>query len=157
MKALVRIIAAALAVFTGTWLAAADPIGDLNGFWSGSGSVQLAGGNTERVKCQVFYKAGEGSSQIRQTMRCASTDYSINALAELRVSGNQVTGSWEERTYSAKGEVTGRYSGEGFVLSIQGANFSAAMNVSLSSCKQNISITPKGLDVTRVTIALAKC
>ena len=90
-------------------------------------------------------------------MRCASSDYSINSLAELRVKGNQVTGSWEEKTYSAKGDVTGRYSGEAFTLSIQGANFSAAMNVSLSNCKQSISITPKGLDVTRVTIALAKC
>ena len=69
------------------------------------------------------------------------------------MTGNQVTGSWEEKTYSAKGEVTGRYSGEGFVLSIQGANFTAAMNVALSSCKQSISITPKGLDVTNVTIS----
>ena len=58
--------------------------------------------------------------------------------------GNQVTGSWEEKTYSAKGEVTGRYSGEGFVLSIQGANFTAAMNVVLSSCKQTISIYAEG-------------
>jgi hypothetical protein len=157
MKTLVGLVAAIVAIVTGAWLAAADPLGDLNGFWSGSGSVQLTGGSTERVKCQVFYKSGEGSTQIRQTMRCASTDYTINSLAELRVRGNQVTGSWEERTYSAKGEVTGRYSSDGLVLSIQGANFSAAMNVSLSSCKQNISITPRGLDVTRVTIVLAKC
>ena len=156
MKALAGVVVAVLAMVVGAQLAQSDPLGDLNGFWSGTGSVVLSGGNTERVKCQVFYKSGEGS-QIRQTMRCASTDYTINSLAELKVKGNQVTGSWEERTYSAKGEVSGRYSAEGFVLSIQGANFSAAMNVSLSNCKQNISITPKGLDVTRVTIALAKC
>jgi hypothetical protein len=157
MKALARLVVVALALLLGARLAAADPLGDLNGFWSGTGSVLLSGGNTERVKCQVFYKSAGGNTQIRQTMRCASTDYTINSLAELRVRGGQVTGSWEERTYSAKGEVTGRFSGEGFVLSIHGANFSAAMNVSLSGCKQNISITPKGLDVTRVTIALAKC
>jgi hypothetical protein len=42
------------------------------------------------------------------------------------------------------------------VLSIQGANFSAAMNVTLSSCKQSLSITPQGLDVARVSISLAK-
>jgi hypothetical protein len=149
--------AAVLATVLWSWDASADPLGDLNGFWSGSGSVVLSGGNTERVKCQVFYKAGEGNTQIRQTIRCASTDYTINALAELRVKGNQVTGSWEEKTYSARGEVTGRYSGESFALSIQGANFTAAMNMSLSACKQNISITPKGLDVTRITITLAKC
>jgi hypothetical protein len=157
MKTLAGLAAAALATLLCTWLVLADPIADLNGFWTGNGSVVLSGGNTERVKCQVFYKAAEGGAQIRQTMRCASSDYTINALAELRVRGGQVTGSWEEKTYSAKGEVTGRFSGESFVLSIQGANFTAAMNVSLSSCKQNISITPKGLDVTRVTITLSKC
>jgi hypothetical protein len=137
--------------------ALAEPITDLAGFWSGNGAVTLAGGNTERVKCQVFYKTENGGSQLRQTLRCASTDYTINATADLQVKGGQVTGSWEEKTYAAKGEVTGRYSGESFNLMIKGANFTAAMNVVLSSCKQSISITPKGLDVTKVTIGLAKC
>ena len=43
------------------------------------------------------------------------------------------------------------------MLSIQGANFTAAMNVALSNCKQTISITPQGLDVTRISIGLGKC
>lgn len=157
MKTFAGLAAVVLSMALGSWVVLADPISDLAGFWSGSGSVTLASGNTERVKCQVFYKASEGNTQIKQTMRCASTDYTINALAELRVKGGQVTGSWEEKTYSAKGEVTGRFTGESLVLSIQGANFSAAMNVTLSNCKQSISITPKGLDVTRVSIGLAKC
>jgi hypothetical protein len=155
MKTLAGLATAALATVLCAWIALADTISDLNGFWSGTGAVVLSGGNTERVKCQVFYKTGDG--HIRQTMRCASSDYTINALAELRLKGNQVPGSWEEKTYSAKGDVTGRYSGEAFVLSINGGNFTASMNVTMSNCKQNISITPKGLDVTRVTINLAKC
>jgi hypothetical protein len=102
----------------------------------------------------VIYKTEAG--QIRQTMRCASPDYAINALADLHVRGGQVSGTWEERTYSAKGAVTGRFGGENFALSIQGANFSAAMSVTLSNCKQSLNITPQGLDVTRVSISLAK-
>ncbi len=133
----------------------ADPIGELSGYWSGGGSVLLTNGKTERVKCQVFYKTGDAGS-IRQSMRCASVDYSINSLAELKVKGGQVSGSWEEKTYAAKGEVSGHFNGDGFALTIQGDNFSAAMSVSLSSCKQAISISPRGLEVTRVAIALAK-
>ena len=76
------------------------------GYWSGNGSIALTNGKTERVKCQVIYKTG-GGTQIRQTMRCASADYSINSLADLRVKGGQVSGSWEEKTYSAKGDVIG--------------------------------------------------
>jgi hypothetical protein len=135
--------------------ALADNIGELTGFWSGHGSIALTNGKTERVKCNVRYKA-EGGSQIRQTMRCASSDYSINSLADLRLKGSQVSGTWEETTYAAKGDVTGRFGGDSFALSIQGASFSAAMNVTLSNCKQSVSITPQGLDVTRVSISLAK-
>lgn len=154
MTILARPSAATVAVVLGSWTALADPIGDLAGFWSGMGSIALTNGKTERVKCNVLYRTDGG--QIRQTMRCASTDYSINSLAELRLRGSQVNGSWEEKTYAAKGDVTGRFGGDSFVLSIQGANFSAAMNVTLSSCKQSLSITPQGLEVTRVSISLAK-
>jgi len=148
-------IAAALAATGAT--ATASPIDDMSGYWSGSGSVVLANGNTERVKCVVTYKIGEGGNQIKQSMRCASADYNINASADLNVKGAQVTGSWEEKTYSAVGEVSGRYSGSSLVLSIKGANFTASMNLTLSSCKQSISIVPQGLEVTRISIGLAKC
>ena len=154
-----RLFAAASCMFlcTAAWAAGATPIGEMAGYWTGAGSVTLSSGNTERVKCAVIYKVSDDGSQIRQSIRCASTDYSINATAELRVKGEQVSGSWEEKTYSATGEVTGRYNGESFVLSIQGASFTAAMNVTLSACKQSINIAPKGLDVNRINIGLSKC
>jgi hypothetical protein len=151
------ILASLIALGAAVWPAAANPIGEMAGYWTGAGSVTLSSGNTERVKCAVIYKVSEDVGQIRQSIRCASTDYSINATAELRVKGEQVSGNWEEKTYSATGEVSGRYTGESLVLSIQGANFTAAMNVSLSACKQSISIAPKGLDVDRISIGLAKC
>jgi hypothetical protein len=119
--------------------------------------VTLSSGKAERVKCAVTYKVENGSGQIRQTMRCASADYSINASADLRVKGSQVSGSWEEKTYSAVGQVSGRYTGNAFVLSIQGANFTATLNVTLANCKQTINITPQGLEVNRISIGLSKC
>ena len=155
MKILTRLIAATLPATMFAWAAWADPVEDLTGFWSGKGAISLSNGKTEHVKCNVFYKT-EGSTQIRQSMRCASPDYKIHALAELRLKGDRVSGSWEEKTYAAKGDVTGRFSGDRFVLSIQGANFTAAMNVSLSNCRQSLSIAPQGLEVTRVSITLAK-
>jgi hypothetical protein len=136
---------------------AASSIEGMNGFWSGSGSVVLANGKTERVKCSVFYKVTEEGTAIRQAMRCASADYKIDALTELKIRGDKVSGSWEEKTYSATGEITGKYANDNMVLSIKGATFSAAMNVTLSDCKQNISISPQGLDVTRISIGLGKC
>jgi hypothetical protein len=154
-----RLIVAAglIAVCATAWAAATGPIGEMAGYWTGNGSVTLSGGNTERVKCAVIYKVSDDGVQIKQSIRCASTDYSINATADLKVKGEQVSGSWEEKTYSATGEVSGRFTGENLVLSIQGANFTASMNVSLSACKQSINISPKGLDVNRINIGLSKC
>jgi hypothetical protein len=150
-------LAFALSLVAGAVALTAAPIEDLSGYWSGSGSVTLNNGRTENVKCAVTYKVSDGGGQVRQSMRCASADYSINALAELQIKGGQVSGSWEEKTYSATGQVSGRYTGSTFVLSIEGANFTAAMNVSVSDCKQSISIAPKGLEVSKISIGLGKC
>ena len=150
-------VAGICVALAGVGSATAGPIDDLTGYWTGNGSVALSNGSTERVKCAVIYKVSEGGSQIRQTMRCASADYKIDALANLRVKGAHVSGDWEERTYSATGQISGRFTGSNFVLSIQGANFSAAMNVSLSNCKQSINISPQGLEVSRISLGLAKC
>ena len=150
-------MAAALALALAATGARAGSIDEMTGYWTGSGSVVLSNGNTERVKCAVTYKISEGDTQIKQSMRCASADYNINASADLNVKGQSVTGSWEEKTYSAVGEVSGRYTGSNFVLSIKGASFTASMNLTVSDCKQSISISPQGLDVARISIGLAKC
>lgn len=138
-------------------LRAASPLDALAGYWSGSGHVSLKGGKTERVKCSVTYKVGENGTHLKQNMRCASADYTINASADLRVQGAQVTGSWEEKTYSATGQVQGKFTDNVFALNIRGGNFTAAMKVDTSECKQNIAITPQGLEVNRITIGLTKC
>lgn len=136
---------------------AASPIEALAGYWSGMGSVALSSGKSERVKCAVTYKISGSGSQIKQNMRCASPDYKIEAAADLRVHGSNVTGNWEEKTYSANGQVSGRVAGSNFNLSIKGAAFSAALSLNTTECKQTISITPQGLDVTRIHLSLAKC
>jgi hypothetical protein len=137
--------------------AVAGPIDDLTGYWTGTGTVVLAGGDKEQVKCAAVYKVGQGGTLIRQSMRCASADYRIDATALLRIDGALVSGNWEERTYSASGEVSGRYTGTSLVLSVQGPGFTASMSVGLGRCRQSISIAPRGLDVRRVSMSLTKC
>lgn len=155
MTILVRLSAAALLTVLCSWAALAGPIEELVGYWSGNGSISLGNGKTERVRCNVVYRA-DNSSEFRQSMRCASVDYSIKSLAELKLQGSRVSGTWEEQTYSAKGDVTGRFGGNSFALSIEGPSFSAAMNVTVSNCRQSLSIRPQGLEVRRVSIQLAK-
>jgi hypothetical protein len=138
-------------------LAEASPVGDLPGRWSGWGAVTLANGSSEQVKCVATYFVNGGGASVQQNLRCASTSYKIDATANLIVSNGQVTGAWEEKTWSAIGSVAGRMTGNGFNLSIQGDTFSAAMALTTSNCKQSISIMPRGFDVSKISIGLGKC
>ncbi|HZA02779.1 MAG TPA: hypothetical protein VE665_10925, partial [Hyphomicrobiaceae bacterium] len=79
------------------------------------------------------------------------------ATASLQVNNGQVSGEWHEKIYSADGSVAGRITGNGFNLSIQGENFSAAMSVMTSICKQSVSITPRGFDISEISMKLGKC
>lgn len=158
--AFMRFLAAASGLAASTMIAGtalANPVAELAGRWSGWGSVKLANGTAEQVKCVATYLVEEGGGGLQQNLRCASASYKIDAVAKLSMASGQVTGSWEERTYSASGSVSGRMTGSGFNLSIQGANFSAAMAVATSPCKQSINIAPNGFDITRIAIGLGKC
>jgi uncharacterized protein GlcG (DUF336 family) len=135
--------------------ATAGPVEDLPGYWTGLGSITMAGGNTEQLKCVVTYRVNGAS--LKQNMRCASAAYTINGVADLDVRGDQVTGKWEEQTYAATGDVTGKVVDGGFTLTIKGVNFTAGMTVSGSNCKQQIAITPTGLEVAKISIGLGKC
>ena len=68
-----------------------------------------------------------------------------------------MSGKWEERTYEAKGSVSGRLTASGFNLSIQGETFSAAMVVAVTDCKQSITIAPRGFEISRIAVGLDKC
>jgi hypothetical protein len=151
------VVAAGCALGLATAAAQANPVSDLAGYWTGTGSVVLTNGNTEQVKCAVIYKVSPNGREVKQSLRCASPAYNINAAAELQVNSGAVSGKWEEKNYSQTGDVTGKLTDAGFSLAIKGLNFSAAMNVNGSACKQSINITPQGTDVTKITIGLGKC
>jgi hypothetical protein len=135
----------------------ANAIKNLDGYWTGTGSVQLTNGQSEQVRCVVTYRVEANLSGVRQSLRCASAAYKINARAEIKIAGNAVTGQWEETNYAAKGDVTGQVLDTGFQLAIKAPTFSAAMKVASQACKQTIDIEPTGLDVAKISITLSKC
>lgn len=128
---------------------------EFSGYWTGTGEVTMNNGAIEQLKCVATYRSMP--QQIRQQLRCASQAYSISSTADLTLAGNSVTGTWQEKTYAANGEITGHLTDVGFNLSIKGPTFTAAMEVNHTACKQAIDITPVGVDVTKIKIGLGKC
>jgi hypothetical protein len=130
-------------------------LSEFSGYWSGTGVVTWTNGSSEQLKCVATYK--NATIDLRQNLRCASPGYAISASVDLKVEGDSVSGSWEEKTYSANGVITGRVTETGLALAIKGPTFTADMSVNHSACKQTIEITPTGVDVSRISIGLGKC
>lgn len=150
-------VAALLALASAGGAAHADLAADLAGRWSGWGSIVMANGATEQVRCVVQYEAGDGGGTLRQSLRCASASYRVDAAADLKLDGGEVAGKWSEHTTKAEGSVRGRAAEAGLNLTVEGDHFSAAVAVTTAGCKQSITIAPAGLDVARVSITLTRC
>ncbi|MEQ8825776.1 MAG: hypothetical protein RIC14_15530 [Filomicrobium sp.] len=137
--------------------ASAGVVEKLKGRWSGWGAIRLTNGTTEQVKCVATYFLKNSRRRVDQNLRCASASYKIDAKAVYQINGRAVTGTWEELSHSAKGDVFGTVSGTGFQLTVRGDTFSAKMVLSSTACKQSINISPRGLNISNISIGLKKC
>ncbi|AHB48519.1 hypothetical protein W911_09135 [Hyphomicrobium nitrativorans NL23] len=150
--------AAALALAAGAAPAASSSgtFNALHGAWTGSGSVRLENGTTQRIRCRGYYTARSGGAALGMAINCSnSANFKIHMRANLTSSGNQINGSWEEREFNQTGSVNGRASGNGFNLSFSGA-ISGSMAVSLSGSRQTVNISTGGPGFTGVNMQFAK-
>ncbi len=138
-----------------TAAAAESPFPALNGSWTGSGQVRFAGGNSEALKCRAYYTPKD-SLNLGVAIRCASASAKIELRANLNFDSGKVTGSWEERTFNAAGDVTGQANATKMNLAIKGGGFSGSMAVGVNGGKQSVSIQTEGVGFSLVSISLSK-
>ena len=150
-------LVAGAAMIAGAILAGAiaGPVTDLPGRWAGFGSIKMSSGETEQMRCVATYFV-EGSG-VKQNLRCASAGYKIDATANLTIANGQVSGDWEEKVWSQTGSISGRMVDNGFNLTINGPGFTAALAMTTTNCKQSLSITPRGYEVSSISMSLGKC
>lgn len=156
VRALRRTILATLGLalyFTAT-AAVAAPLDRLVGTWSGSGQVRYVDGRTESVKCTAYYTGG--GQKLRLAIRCNSPSNKIEIRGELMQRGERLSGTWEERTFNASGQATGRLSADRLNLSIVGGGFSGAMTVSYGGSRQTVVISTEGVAMKSVRVTLVK-
>ena len=85
-------------------------------------------GESEGVRCAAYYTGG--GQRLRLAIRCRSTSNDIEIRGVLTQQADKVTGTWEERTFNAAGEASGRMTSGKMNLSITGGGFSGSMSVS---------------------------
>lgn len=145
-------IAVALAMAT-TPAAAQSPFPALAGAWSGGGQVKLVDGKTESIRCKANYTTTE--SGLGLTLRCASASNKIEMHATLSNQGGDVSGRWEERTFSATGDISGRATASKLNLTISGG-VNGSMLVSIGSSAHSVNISTDNPTLKGVSINLQR-
>jgi hypothetical protein len=105
--------------------AVADTV-DLDGAWTGGGSVKFPSGAKEAARCRANFKK-RGAESYLVSARCASASGKVEQSALLtRVGGNQYTGSFFNEEYKVDGTITVTVSGNSQSVSISSPAGSSA-------------------------------
>jgi len=134
----------------------AGPFASLSGSWSGGGTISLASGASERIRCRAAYDVGSGGRAVQLSIRCASDSYNFDLAGSVVSQGGAITGTWSESSRGVNGTVSGRASGNQIQAYAQGSGFSAGLSLATHGNRQSVVIRPTGADVTSVSIALAR-
>jgi len=133
------------------------PFSGMSGHWSGVGSITMANGATERIRCRATYAVHPAGTALNQSLRCASDSYRLEISANVLSQGGAVSGSWSEATHGVSGSISGRAAGADIQARVMGAGFAANIGIRTHGNSQTVGIRPQaGTDVSAVSITLRK-
>ncbi len=117
----------------------AAPFTRLAGQWSGSGTIDLADGKQEPIKCRAAYDVPKGEN-LQLDIRCASDSYNFELRASANYSGGSISGVWSEATRNAAGTLSGKADGDRFEVQANGQSFTAGLTLVTRGDSQAVSI-----------------
>ena len=150
-------MAAGVAVLGLTQAHAEGAFAGLSGYWSGGGTISVASGANERLRCRAEYAVDASGAKLNQTLRCASDSYKFEVKSNLANQGGSISGSWMETTRNAGGNVAGTVSGSQISGTVAGIGFNATISVSTRGDQQVVTIRPTGsTDIREVAVMLKR-
>ena len=150
-------LAVAISLFASdAYAEGAGPFAKMAGSWSGAGSLTMANGTQERLRCRARYNVGGSGNALRLNLRCASESYNFDLSGDVESNGRTLSGSWNESAHNASGTVSGQVNGDRIQAAARGDSFSAGLSLVTRGNRQTVSIRPQGTDVTGVSVTLSK-
>ena len=137
--------------------AAFSPFLAMAGSWSGGGTISLANGEQERLRCRATYDVAGRGDQLSLNLRCASASYNFDLSSNVAYRGGAISGEWTESSRNASGTLEGRASGDHVEAAARGQTFSAGLSLTTRGNRQSISIRPVGGgDIRDVSLSLSR-
>ena len=128
----------------------------LDGNWSGTGTILVADGGSEKIRCRATYTVSPDSTGLQQNLRCASDSYKFELTTDIHSQGSHVGGYWSESTRNINGSLDGSGTNGEFNVLVSANGFSAELNLKLSGGKQTIVMNSKNTDLRGLNISLSK-
>jgi hypothetical protein len=135
--------------------AADSPFAALPGSWAGTGTIAMASGAKERIRCQASYRL-DNPVNLRLEMSCTSDSYKFELRSRITYDDPTISGSWNETTRGVGGQLTGRASAGRIQARAEGQTFTALLDMTTRGTRQQVSIQSPGSEMTGVTITLTR-
>ena len=136
----------------------ASPFYNLLGQWSGSGTIDLANGERDPIRCRANYDVLGTQNNLQLNIRCASDSYSFDLFSSARLAADAVSGIWSEATRNAAGKIFGTANGDHIDIVANGLAFSASLALITRGDRQSVVIKSKeaNASVKGATISLER-
>ncbi|MGA7805735.1 hypothetical protein [Bradyrhizobium sp.] len=147
-----------LALPFGPTEAALSPFRAMAGAWMGGGTISMADGEQERLRCRAAYDVAGSGAELRLNLRCASQSYNFDLASDVvEYRDGAISGQWTEASRDASGTIEGRAVGDHIEAAARGQTFSADLSLTTRGNRQTVSIRPQGgADITAVSLSLER-
>jgi hypothetical protein len=149
------IAGAALLLSLSAAQAQSGPFAGFEGTWSGSGTVALSDGTTERIRCKADYKLDGTGLGLKQNLHCASDSYKFNLSSDVTSQGDRISGNWSEASRNLYGKLQGTAGGGQIQVFVDANGFAANLTLRTNGTKQTVQIDSKG-EIKGVNITMVK-
>ena len=148
-------VGAALMLSMSASHAQSSPFAGFNGSWSGTGTVSLSDGTTERIRCKADYKVNSSGLNLKQSLHCASDSYKFDLSSDVTSQGDRISGNWSEASRNVFGNLQGTAGGGQIDVFVEASGFAANLTLRTSGNRQTVQISSKG-DIRGVNITLVR-
>jgi hypothetical protein len=131
------------------------PFAGFDGAWTGTGTVSLSDGSTERIRCKAQYKVSTTGTGLKQNLECASDSYKFDLTSDVTSQGDRISGTWSEATRKVFGNLDGTAGAGQIEVFVQANGFAANLTLRTNGNKQTVSISSKG-EIRGVNITMVK-
>ncbi|WP_213771293.1 hypothetical protein [Bradyrhizobium sp. dw_78] len=131
------------------------PFAGFDGAWSGTGTVALSDGTTERIRCKADYKVNGGGLSLKQSLRCASDSYKFDLSSDVTSQGGRISGNWAEASRNVFGNLQGTAGGGQIEVFVEANGFAANLTLRTTGNRQTVQISSKG-EIRGVNITMVK-